>query len=106
MTRDELRERIATLVATLSIAEATDHILALIPPQPKLEWRDTGLRGDFEELCLGGLVVGFIFMRADGYGFLGQVGARVEMGVAFRTREKARAAVEDAVRKALVMNND
>ena len=112
MTREDLLQKVSAAIdetlyayshGEMSDDMAKESILALIPPQPKLEWREAGLSGGFEELRLNHLVVGFVFEKADGYGFIGSAGARTEFSRSFRARAEARAAVEKAVKEALYL---
>lgn len=96
-TLDRLRAgEMVELECGVALGAASD-----LPQQPKLEWRETGLSGGFEELRLNHLVVGFVFEKADGYGFIGSAGARTEFSRSFRARAEARSAVERAVKEAL-----
>lgn len=101
--RDELRKKVAEAVETelalydegdtVDYGAIADRILALLPPQPKLEWRD-------DELFLAGLLVGSVMCTEeqdpDWYGYVGD-----RLDDTFWSREGAQGAVETAVRKAL-----
>lgn len=111
MTRDELREKIAKLLwerfgfpegqaawhgTGLDVA---DRILALLPPQPKLEWR-----GDELFNCGEAHMLGYIYN--DRVGWWGARPSEHYIENPFTTEHEAKSAVEAAVRKALGMSHD
>lgn len=96
--RDELREKIASVAREFTHGrhpdEFSDRILALLPPQPKLEWRDDGL-------YLGGLLVGEVDRNGgEHYGFIYH-----DLLAIYDTEQEARAAIEKAVKEALGWND-
>lgn len=100
--RDELRGRLFmellrygrnTGHGTVETFECADRILALLPQQPKLEWRDNKLF--VGHLCLGKIKYSSYVSEWGLYGHLG-------LSLGWRgTEAEARTAVEKAVLKAL-----
>lgn len=87
MTRDELR------------------ILAMLTPQPKLEWQQDPRYPDMLNLWVGQLYCGEVRPRNGKFEGISYI-----LGLDIRAQdvgiEEAKAAVEEAVRKALGMSND
>mgnify|MGYP007098744937 CR=1 FL=1 len=108
--RDELREKIGDILDEHECAmidwchaqsfrgrpdtnDVADRILALLPPQPKLEWRDNKLF--VGHLCLGKIKYNSYVSEWGLYGHLG-------ISLGWRgTEAEARTAVERAVKEAL-----
>lgn len=112
MTRDDLRGRIAEVVresiridprgdVRMPIYEISDRIVEIVRrTQPKLEWRDSAL-------FIGSVEFGHytVYGSANVAAIGNGLGCDRWIGT-FRTIKEARAAVEDAVRKALGWTND
>lgn len=116
MRRDELREKISRKLAAEAMGIAgdgerlpddlwqqklplADRILALLPPQPKLEWR-----GDELFNCGEAHMLGYIYN--DRVGWWGARPSEHYIENPFTTEHEAKSAVEAAVRKALGMSHD
>lgn len=97
----DLREKIVEIFCEWNEDETAesvaDRILALLPKMPELRWDEYNnlMLGDIDD----GLIAGEVAIDAGGTWLGGTSHEWIDQR--FATREEARAAVEDAVRKAL-----
>lgn len=71
-----------------------DRILAILPPQPKLEWRE-------QYLMIGNLSVGYCHVAGNGWHAHVGIGRHGKYFGPINDKNVARAAVEQAVKEAL-----
>lgn len=101
--RDELREKIVDILRVAAaigphavegegrLSKLATDFLALIPPQPKLEWRA-------QEYFLGNFPIGHVFSHASLW--IGQLTSGEDVHEGY-CEEEVRTAVEQAVKEAL-----